>query len=540
MSTRPRIASTEAAPASAGQSHETPASGSDPHDDDTGTQRTGDGSETGVACNQKLGAYRLCFEVARGGMATVYLARKDGAAGFGKLFALKRIHPHLARERAFVEMFLDEARIASQLSHPNVCGVTDFGEADDSYYLAMEYLVGEPLAQLLAQARTERRAMPVAIACRIVADACEGIHSAHELCNGVGEPLHIVHRDISPHNLFVTFDGAVKVVDFGVASAAGRLHHTKTGSVKGKFAYVAPESIEGRPVDRRADVWALGVVLWETLTSKRLFRGKSESETLFAVMQRPIPSVSDVRAGIPAELDRIVSKALARNPDHRYATAQEMAQDLSTFLAHQREAVTLPDISRFMHELFPGGLTKKRQLLHIAMQVGDGVVPSIMVHRSEDALTSTTNSMSAVVSRIMKMPRGVLPRVSVVVAAVLLGVLLSLLGGGSSSSQPKKLTSSAASASPPSAALRPKANEGEGEPSAPAAASRDANAVGSAATQHDVLPTVAPAAGLPKESGDTPANMRPASSKAAPAARRSPKSERPQPRLKSDRLYRRD
>jgi serine/threonine-protein kinase len=417
--------------------------------EDAGEPEAGDESATHV-CDQRLGRYRLCFEVAHGGMATVYLARADGPGGFGKLVALKRIHPHLARERAFVDMFLDEARIASLLSHPNVCGVTDFGEAEGTYYLTMEYLVGESLGQVHHKLAQRQRTSPVEdlipIACRILADACEGLHSAHELKGPLGKPLQLVHRDISPHNLFVTFEGSVKVVDFGIASAAGRLHHTKAGAVKGKFPYMAPEALEGRGLDRRADVWALGVVLWETIALKRLFRRPTDSETLLAVLQKPIPRLSEVCPSVPAELDRIVERALARRPEDRYPTARELGQDLSRFVGARRDAVTMLDVAQFMQRLFPDGFAKKQQLLEIARQVEDGVIPTVS-HSGSGTGTLSIRSVTASMSRVMRSRRRVLPLVAFV-AVFTLGALAAALWSDSRAAEDAAPAGQAASPAP--------------------------------------------------------------------------------------------
>ena len=198
----------------------------------------------------KIGRYELCFELASGGMASVHLARVEGNPGFEKLVALKRIHPHLACEPEYIEMFLDEARIASRITHSNVCSVFDFGEADGEYFIAMEYLVGEPLSRVHRRvlADLDQRSsplLPMRMA-RIIAQACEGLHAAHELADGDGESLHVVHRDVSAENLFVTYDGATQVVDFGIAHARQRVHHTEAGQVKGTFPYMAPEQIPRR------------------------------------------------------------------------------------------------------------------------------------------------------------------------------------------------------------------------------------------------------------------------------------------------------
>src|SRR5688500_2262135 len=231
-----------------------------------------------VEGERQFGRYRLCFELASGGMGTVYLARAEGPSGFEKLVALKRIHEHLAKDPRFVAMFLDEARLAARIHHPNVCSVIDFGTVEDSYYLTMPFVEGESFHRLLRS--LAKRGDPGAsrsfwyIAARIVAEACEGLHAAHELRDDVGEPLEVVHRDVSPQNLLIGYYGGVRVLDFGVASARHRLYSTATGEVKGKFAYIAPEQIEGQPVDRRADVWSLGVVLYECIALRRLFGKK--------------------------------------------------------------------------------------------------------------------------------------------------------------------------------------------------------------------------------------------------------------------------
>jgi len=326
---------------------------------------------------KQFGRYRLCFELASGGMATVFLASAQGPAGFEKLVALKRIHPHLAKERSFVQMFLDEARIASRIGHPNVCGVFDFGQANGIYYLAMEYLVGESAARLIRALQRDpalrhNPRLPT-LAARVMADACEGLHAAHELKDPNGQPLQVVHRDVSPHNIFITYDGGVRIVDFGIASAANRLHETTTGMVKGKFAYMAPEQVRGLVVDRRADVWSVGVVLWELLTQRRLFRRQVETETIFAVATDPIKPPSSVRDTVPAELDAIVLRALNRDPDLRYPTAREMSKDLTRFIGSQREPTGMADVAEWMEVLFPAGLARKQQMIEIARQADQNI-----------------------------------------------------------------------------------------------------------------------------------------------------------------------
>jgi serine/threonine protein kinase len=342
---------------------------------------------------QRIGRYELCFELASGGMASVYLARIDGASGFEKLVALKRIHRHLAKQKGYVDMFLDEARIASRITHANVCSVFDFGEADGEHYIAMEYLVGEPLSRLMSRAardQNQRRSplLPLRMA-RIIADACEGLHAAHELKDANGDLLHVVHRDVSPRNLFVTYDGAVQVVDFGIASASQRLHHTSTGQLKGTFAYMAPEQLAARPIDRRVDIWALGVALWEMLAVKRLFKRDTTANTIHSVLYDEIQPPSDYRFQVPEELDRIVLKALQRDPKARWRTAREMGQALRQFLGTQKEIMGPAELSDWMEEVFPQGEARKSQLMEIARMASTSLPTMPQANDMDATLTAT-------------------------------------------------------------------------------------------------------------------------------------------------------
>ena len=318
----------------------------------------------------RIGRYELCFELASGGMASVYLARAEGSPGFEKLVALKRIHPHLANEKGYVEMFLDEARIASRITHANVCSVFDFGEADGEYFIAMEYLVGEPLSRVqrrvLANAEQRSSALLPARMARIIADACEGLHAAHELKDANGESLNVVHRDVSADNLFITYDGATQIVDFGIAHARQRLHQTEAGQVKGTFPYMAPEQMTAAVVDRRVDVWALGAVLWELLALRRLFLRDTDVNTMYAVLSSEIKPPSHYRPEVSPELDAIVLRALQRNPDDRWQSAREMGRALQRALAHQEELVGPAELADWMRDLFPDGEERKRRVMEIA------------------------------------------------------------------------------------------------------------------------------------------------------------------------------
>lgn len=317
-----------------------------------------------------IGRYQLCFELASGGMASVYLARAEGSPGFQKLVALKRIHPHLSSERAYIEMFLDEARIASSITHPNVCSVFDFGEVDGEYFIAMEYLMGEPLSRVQRRivVNVDERSAPQLPArmATIIAQACEGLHAAHELKDSNGESMNVVHRDVSAENLFVTYDGTTQVVDFGIAHARKRDHHTEAGQVKGTFPYMAPEQMTAAAVDRRVDVWALGAVLWELLTLRRLFLRDTDVNTMYAVLSSEIQAPSVFRPEVPAELDAIVLKALRRNPDERWQSAREMGKALRRVVAAQDDPPGPAELAEWMSQLFPDGESRKRRLMDIA------------------------------------------------------------------------------------------------------------------------------------------------------------------------------
>ena len=327
---------------------------------------------------QDIGRYQLCFELASGGMASVYLARAEGAPGFQKLVALKRIHPHLVGEDEYVRMFLDEAHIASRVTHPNVCSVFDFGQAGGEYVIAMEYLVGESLSRVhrrvIASADQRKSPLLPARMARVIAQACEGLHAAHELKDADGDSFHVVHRDVSAENLFVTYDGMTQVVDFGIAHARQRQHQTDAGQVKGTFPYMAPEQMAAAVVDRRVDVWALGVVLWELLTLRRLFLKDTDVNTMYAVLSCEIEPPSAHRPDVPEELDEIVLRALQRNPDERWQTAREMGTALRRFLAKQPELTGPAEVAEWMNELFPDGEAQKLRLMEIARS---GAEPTI-------------------------------------------------------------------------------------------------------------------------------------------------------------------
>jgi serine/threonine-protein kinase len=358
-------------------------------------------------------------------MASVYLARAEGSPGFEKLVALKRIHPHLADEKDYVEMFLDEARIASRITHANVCSVFDFGEAGGEYYIAMEYLVGEPLSRVHRRvvANADQRISPLLPArmARIIAQACEGLHAAHELKDANGESLHVVHRDVSAENLFVTYDGATQVVDFGIAHARQRVHHTEAGQVKGTFPYMSPEQMTAAVVDRRVDVWALGAVLWELLTLRRLFLRDTDVNTMYAVLSSEIRPPSAHRSDVPTELDEIVLKALQRNPDERWQSAREMGRALRRFLAKQEELVGPAELADWMVELFPNGESRKRQLMELA-RTSDAAGASDPPRRARDESSRRSTRIPPTGGRRMPSP----PPVPASLLVIVIGAVTAL------------------------------------------------------------------------------------------------------------------
>lgn len=274
-----------------------------------------------------LGRYQLLVQIGQGGMAEVFLGRLRGAAGFAKLVVLKRMHSHLSHDKRFIELFINEGRLVAKLSHSNICQVHELGEEEGSLFLVMEYLNGVPWEEL-ARELPRGTEMELPLIAGVLGQACDGLHYAHQLRDHLGSPTPVVHRDVSPQNLFITTDGTCKVLDFGVAKMSTADRYSHTGVVLGKLPYMAPEQICGQPVDARTDVFAMGVVLWEALTGKRLFLRNSDYLIWKAINEDPIPSVLETRPELPAEVDAIVRRALQRAPGDRYPTIQAFAQDL--------------------------------------------------------------------------------------------------------------------------------------------------------------------------------------------------------------------
>lgn len=280
-----------------------------------------------------VGRYVILNAIGRGGMASVHLGWLRGDAGFSRIVAIKRLHDNFATDPAFVDMFTDEARMASTIRHPNVVSTLDVVAHGHELFHVMDYVHGETVAKLWTAATDRRDPIPIEIAARIVGDALLGLHAAHEAIDNAGRPLGIVHRDVSPQNIIVGTDGVARVLDFGVAKARGRTQTTGDGTIKGKFGYMPPEQLYGDPVDRRTDLYAAGVVLWELLTGERLFAGRGGDTAIAAVLSLPVRRPSLVRSEVPDALDDVVLRALDREPGRRFADAQTMAEHLAAAVA---------------------------------------------------------------------------------------------------------------------------------------------------------------------------------------------------------------
>ncbi|MFK7985105.1 MAG: protein kinase [Sandaracinaceae bacterium] len=286
-----------------------------------------------VSSGQQLGSYEVVARLGRGGMASLFLGRRSGPADFSRFVALKVVHEELAHDVKLIEMLLDEARMAVHVQHPNVVRVEELGEADGRPYLVMEYVDGVTLSAVLAGLVQRRELLPVATAVHLAAEVAAGLHAAHDATDERGRPLGMVHRDVSPQNVMISAHGHVKVIDFGVAKAKGRLTQTAHGAIKGKLAYMAPEQVGGEPVDRRTDVFALGILLWEMLTRRRLFFSRDSAKTIAWIREAQVIPPREHRPEIPPELETIVMRALSRNPEDRYATAAGMRRALMTSAA---------------------------------------------------------------------------------------------------------------------------------------------------------------------------------------------------------------
>ncbi len=304
-----------------------------------------------LAPGAQVGRYHLLRRLAIGGMAELHLACAEGVAGFQKVVVLKRVLPHLAADRSFVDLFLNEARLAANLDHPNLVQVMDIGEADGEYFYVMEYVHGRNARELLGEA-ANRGGMPLSVALAVVIATASGLHHAHERTDLEGRPLGLVHRDVSPSNVLISYDGAIKVTDFGIAKASARTAETIGGAMKGKIGYMSPEQCRGEAVDRRSDIFALGILLYELTTTERLFFGESDFAVLNKVVHGRFDSPSSRVPDYPPALERIVLRALALEPAERYPSAGELLRDIEAFAHEQRLLCSAAVVTDWMNEAF--------------------------------------------------------------------------------------------------------------------------------------------------------------------------------------------
>jgi serine/threonine protein kinase len=294
--------------------------------------------------------YQIVERIAAGGMAEVYRGESAGVEGFRKRVAIKRVLPHLSANRDFIDMFLDEARLGAYLSHSRCVQVFDIGQAGGAHFIVMEYVDGADLQAVLEFLSARQQSMSIEVACKIVLGVCEGLSYAHQATDHQGSPLRIVHRDISPHNVLLTRHGEVKLVDFGLAKASSHLVSEDHDIVKGKFGYLAPEVTLGQGSDHRVDIFAAGILLWEMLAGRRLFRGESDVDTFHLVRATHVPDVRELREGIPDALFASLGRALAREPKDRYQTADDFAKELSLVLMHADRPVTYIDVGKLVRQ----------------------------------------------------------------------------------------------------------------------------------------------------------------------------------------------
>ena len=294
--------------------------------------------------------YRVIERIAAGGMAEVYRAESASLQGFRKSVAIKRVLPHLAQNKQFIEMFIDEARLGARLSHSNCVQVFDIGMGDGTYFIVMEFVDGADLRSLMQWISDLRGPFPVNEAVYITMKVCEGLHYAHMLADDNGGLLGIVHRDVSPPNVLITKHGEVKVADFGLAKANSNMVAEEEGVIKGKYSYLAPEAIEKQQVDPRSDLFAVGAMLWELLAGRKLFQGKSDLETVKMVARAQVPRLTQFGRPIDEQLHAIIDRSLAKDPDHRYQSGEDFVEALNQWLIHSGKGVTSFDIAKLVRD----------------------------------------------------------------------------------------------------------------------------------------------------------------------------------------------
>ena len=345
--------------------------------------------------SKRLGRYRLIAEIGHGGMAEVYLALLEGDLGFNKLLVLKKIRPELAEDPEMMAMFLDEARLSARLHHPNVVETHEVAQEDGHTFMAMEYLEGQSLHRILHRLRREG-GLPTAMHLQILADVLAGLHHAHELSDWDETPLGVVHRDVTPQNVFVTYDGGVKVVDFGIAKVKGASSETRAGVVKGKVAYMAPEQARGEAVDRRTDIFAAGVMLWEAATGTRPFRGLSDVEILHRLIHGEVPSARAANPAIPEDLEEIIKKAIAPSRADRYATAAELRAAIEGYLETIKDRPPARELGRLVIQHFAEDRARLQRRLEEELRENPAGSTGVPRFAAPEAIHDETTSDPAV------------------------------------------------------------------------------------------------------------------------------------------------
>jgi serine/threonine-protein kinase len=341
---------------------------------------------------EQLGRYALYGEIAAGGMASIHVARLLGPAGFARTVAIKRLHPHLAKDPDFVAMFLEEARLATRVRHPNVIATLDVVAEERELFLVMEYVAGESLSRLVRTIADRKQVIPTSIAVGIVLSALEGLHAAHEATSDSGQPLGLVHRDVSPQNVHVGVDGVPRLLDFGIAKATNRVQETRTDQIKGKIAYMSPEQLANGPIDRRADVYSASVVLWECLAGRRLFLAEDVPSLVYAIIHEAVSPPSAWAPGISKELDAVVMKGLEREATRRWSSANEMALALEAAL----RPASAREIGRWVENVAHSALDSRKALVRrIECETSSTVPPPAPM----DDLPPTPDLSSAMVLR---------------------------------------------------------------------------------------------------------------------------------------------
>ncbi len=322
-----------------------------------------------------FGKYYLLDRISVGGMAEVFKAKAFGVEGFERLIAVKRILPSIAEDEEFITMFIDEAKIAVQLQHANIAQIFDLGKVGESYFIALEYVQGKDMRSIVDRMRKHKVPMPISMAVYCIMKVCEGLDYAHNKKDPAGRELNLVHRDVSPQNILISYDGEVKIIDFGIAKAAGKAGKTQAGILKGKFGYMSPEQVRGLPLDRRSDIFAVGICLWEMLTGERLFVGESDFSTLEKVRNVEITPPSTYNKELPPELESIVLKTLSKEVENRYQSAMDLHDDLQRWMYDSGSFFARKELAQFMNEIFHEDIEKESEVFGGASGILRSSVP---------------------------------------------------------------------------------------------------------------------------------------------------------------------